>query len=95
MARIKVEIVYAGFHDQRLMVVEVDEGASIGMAICHSGILDFFPEIDLSKQIVGIFSKPRSLSDLLNEGDRIEIYRPLTIDPKESRRAKAKERARN
>lgn len=49
----------------------------------QSGILSQFPEIDLSTNKIGIFSRPIKLTDVLKEGDRIEIYRPLLADPKE------------
>lgn len=87
---IKIEVVYARFDQQHLITVEVEESATIEAAIVHSGLLQIFPEIDLTKQKVGVFSKPRELHDQVVMGDRIEIYRPLLIDPKEARRAKAK-----
>ena len=52
--------------------------------------LQKFPELELAKLRVGVFSKPRQLTDRVQEGDRIEIYRRLLIDPKEARRIKAK-----
>lgn len=91
---IKVEIAYAHAREQCLLTVEVEKGSTIEIAIQRSGILTLFPEIDLTKQKVGIFSKPRLLTDSVAAGDRIEIYRPLSIDPKEARRAKAKKLAR-
>lgn len=87
---IKVEVAYARPEEQRIVEVEVLAGSTIAMVIEASGILQLFPEINIGKQAVGIFSKSRQLSDLVNEGDRVEIYRPLTIDPMEARRAKAK-----
>lgn len=87
---ITVEVAYAAPNVQRIVCVEVPVGASIEEAINQSGILKLFPEIDLSKQKVGVFSKARALSDEVYAGERIEIYRTLQIDPKEARRAKAK-----
>ncbi|TAK76445.1 MAG: RnfH family protein [Gammaproteobacteria bacterium] len=86
----KVEVAYAGRDRQEILAVEVKEGSTIETAIQQSGILALFPEIDLAKQKVGVFSKQKDLTDIVREGDRIEIYRPLIIDPKEARRAKAK-----
>ena len=86
----KVEVAYLTPHKQVVLVVELPEGSTIETAIQYSGILGEFPEIDLIKQPVGIFSKIRRLSEQVVDGDRIEIYRPLTIDPKEARRKKAK-----
>lgn len=90
MALIKVEVAYARVDEQRIISINVPMGSTIEAAIKQSGILDIFPEIDLQQQKVGVFSKQRELGDEIHEGDRVEIYRPLTIDPKEARRAKAK-----
>lgn len=89
---ILVEVVYAALDSQRMLSVEVEQGSTIETAIHLSGILTHFPEIDLTKQAVGVFGKLHHLQDVLNAGDRIEIYRPLTIDPKEARRAKARKK---
>lgn len=88
---ITVEVVYAKPEVQRVMVVEIKQGSSMEMAIQASGVLAIFPEIDLTKHKIGVFSKSRLLSDTVDAGDRIEIYRPLTIDPMEARRIKAKQ----
>jgi putative ubiquitin-RnfH superfamily antitoxin RatB of RatAB toxin-antitoxin module len=89
MSEIKVEVAYATPDSQRIFTVNVPVGSTIETAIDRSGVLDVFPEIDLLKQKVGIFSQPKKLSDIVFSGDRIEIYRPLTIDPKEARRKRA------
>jgi putative ubiquitin-RnfH superfamily antitoxin RatB of RatAB toxin-antitoxin module len=89
MGKIKVEVVYAEPARQCLIAVEVEAGSTLETAIRESKILDIFPDIDLKTQKVGVFSKPRLLSDEVKKGDRIEIYRPLVIDPKEARRVKA------
>ena len=86
---IKVEVAYATKTVQRIIAVEIEAGSTIQMAIDRSGIMHLFPEINLAKQKIGVFSKSQHLHDLVNEGDRIEIYRPLSIDPKEARRLKA------
>lgn len=87
--QITVEVAYAQPDQQRIIALQVAEGTTIEAAIQLSGILMLFPEIDLTKQKVGIFSKPKPLSEILRDGDRIEIYRPLLIDPKEARRKRA------
>lgn len=86
---IKIEVAYATPDNQQIFTVYVMPGSTIETAIDRSGVLDVFPEIDLMQQKVGIFSKQKKLSDTVSEGDRIEIYRPLTIDPKEARRKRA------
>lgn len=89
---IKVEVAYATPERQQILTVLVLPGSTIETVIDRSGILELFPEIDLMKQKVGIFSQQKKLSDSVSDGDRIEIYRPLTIDPKEARRRRAAKR---
>ena len=84
-----VEVAYATPKKQLILVVPFEEGISAQKAIELSGILTTFPEIDLAKNAVGIFSKPCKLDTPLRVGDRVEIYRPLIADPKEVRRQRA------
>jgi putative ubiquitin-RnfH superfamily antitoxin RatB of RatAB toxin-antitoxin module len=60
-------------------------------AIRASGVLEAFPEIDLARNKVGIFSKLVKLDEKVRDRDRVEIYRPLIADPKEVRRKRAEE----
>ncbi len=85
-----VEVAFAGVQVQRIFKVEVSDGALVREAIESSGVLEAFPEIDLDTQKVGVFSKARKLTDLVKAGERVEIYRALTIDPKEARRKRHK-----
>jgi hypothetical protein len=55
-------------------------------ALQQSGLLDQFPEIDRCDAVVGVWGQKAKLDDLLRDEDRIEIYRPLRIDPKVARR---------
>lgn len=87
--KISIEVAYAKPDTQKIISVRVPDGTTIHDAILHSGILQLFPEIDLAVHTVGIFSKPKILTDFVQEGERIEIYRPLTIDPKEARKKRA------
>lgn len=91
--KIQIEVAYASLERQEMLSVQVLPGTTVREAIELSGILQLFPEINLTKQKVGVFSKQRELTDVVRAGERIEIYRPLTIDPKEARRAKAKQKA--
>ena len=93
MNQINIEIAYALPERYYLKFFQVDEGITVQTAITQSGILSQFPEIDLSTNKIGIFSRPIKLTDVLKEGDRIEIYRPLLADPKEIRRKRAAEQA--
>lgn len=78
----KIGIAYALPKRQAWFDVELPDGATIQDAINKSGILKQFPDIDLEKQKVGIYSKLSKLDTVLNDGDRVEIYRPITCDPK-------------
>lgn len=89
--QILVEVAYATQTQQKLIAVKVAEGSSVEDAIKKSGILQYFPEIDLASNKVGIFSKACKLDTVLREKDRVEIYRPLIADPKEVRRQRAAE----
>ncbi len=88
--KINVEVAYADVNKHSLIKLVVEEGCTIELAIDRSGILLEFPEIDLMKQKVGIFSTQKKLTDIVKEGDRIEIYRPLLVDPKEARKRRVK-----
>jgi putative ubiquitin-RnfH superfamily antitoxin RatB of RatAB toxin-antitoxin module len=77
-----VEVAYALPERQTLLILEVEEGITVQVAIEASGILDRYKQIDLTKDRVGIFSKFTTLDTVLREKDRVEIYRPLIADPK-------------
>ncbi|MBW7981984.1 RnfH family protein [Enterobacillus tribolii] len=89
MPDISVEVVYALPERQYLRKVTLPEGANVEQAIVSSGLLELRTDIDLSRNKVGIFSRAVKLSDILRDGDRVEIYRPLLVDPKELRRQRA------
>ncbi|WED24109.1 RnfH family protein [Vibrio sp. JC009] len=72
-----VSVVYALSEEQAWIPVEVEENATLLTAIHTSGMLNMFPSIELDKQKVGVFGKVSSLEATLNEGDRVEIYRPI------------------
>ena len=86
-----VEIAYALPGEQVILEQEVTPDTTIEQAIHASGILEKYPDIDLSKQKVGIFGKLKKPDQRLRAGDRIEIYRPLIADPKEVRKQRAAE----
>ena len=88
---INVEVAYAMPEKQIIRAVNVDAGTTIGAAIVQSGIMMDFPDIELEDAKVGIFGKVASMTTVLSDGDRVEIYRPLIADPKEVRRKRAAE----
>ena len=76
-----VSLAFVEGSNQIWQKLEMPEGCTIKQVIDISGILDDFPHIDLETHKVGIHGKIAELTDTLKEGDRIEIYRPITADP--------------
>jgi hypothetical protein len=89
VSEIQVEVVYALPERQYVRQVKLELGSNVEQAIQASGLLELRGDIDLSRNKVGIYSRPAKLGDVLNDGDRVEIYRPLIADPKELRRQRA------
>ncbi len=87
--RIRVEVAFATPEKQVILEIEVEEGCRVEQAIVASGIESHFPGVDMNDAAVGIFSRKASRDDVLQDGDRVEIYRPLLADPKEVRREMA------
>ncbi|HKK06626.1 MAG TPA: RnfH family protein [Gammaproteobacteria bacterium] len=77
-----VEVVYARPDKQEVIALELGDGATVQQAIEASRILERCPEIDLETQKMGVFGRVATPETELNEGDRVEIYRPITADPK-------------
>lgn len=86
---INVEVAYALPEKQAILALQVPEGTSALEAARLSGISDKFDGIDLDNAKLGIFAKVVAPGQVLREGDRVEIYRPLIADPKEVRKARA------
>ena len=87
-AIVAVEVAYADRDRQLILQLEVPAGTTVAQAIELSGIRGQFPQIE-PQPVVGIFGRKVTLDDPLSPGDRVEIYRPLLVDPKETRRRKA------
>lgn len=92
---IRIEVAVAWPELQAVVPLTLDRGATVGEAIDRSGLRERFPGLEISPDRLGIFGDRRSPDDPLRDGDRVEIYRPLKIDPKVARRmaAEAKKRA--
>lgn len=84
-----MEVAYALPAQQVILAVQVDEGTTIEQAVRASGLLEKFPDIDLTANKVGVFGKLSKLDTVLRDRDRVEVYRPLIADPKEVRRQRA------
>ncbi len=86
--RIRVSVIYADPTLQIELPIDVDATATVDDAIRASGISAQLPK-GFQPAAIGIFGRTVSASDTLHDGDRIELYRPLKIDPKEARRRRA------
>ena len=86
---IRVEVAAAWPELQVLIPLELPIGATVGEAIERSGLRERFPALEIRDDRVGVFAEKRSLGDRLRDGDRVEVYRPLKIDPRTARRQKA------
>ncbi len=91
---VNVEIVYATPRHQARYALQIEPGMTVADAVRASGVLEAYPEIDLARNRVGIHGNLTRLAQVLREGDRVEIYRPLSADPKEARRKRAARRTR-
>ena len=89
----EVEVAYATPEKQVLLKIGVPEGCTVQEAIELSEIRSAFPDLEIDPGAVGIFSRKVSLQQVLHEGDRVEIYRPLVADPKEMRKQRALQKA--
>jgi putative ubiquitin-RnfH superfamily antitoxin RatB of RatAB toxin-antitoxin module len=76
-----VGVCYAEADRQLWMRLEVPESSTVEEAINLSGVLKLYPEINLASQKVGIFGKITALDTAIKDGDRVEIYRQITVDP--------------
>ena len=89
---ITVEVAYATPARQSIVPLQVKQGTTLLEAVKLSGLPEQFPELDLSQAKFGIFSKISPPETVLREKDRVEIYRELIADPKESRRKRAEKK---
>lgn len=95
-ATIAVEVVYALADKQVLLRLNLPEGTTVREAVLRSAMEQHFPGLDLQAAPLGIFGKAVARPDerVLEEGERVEIYRPLIADPKEVRKQRAAEAAK-
>ena len=88
-SNINVEVIYALPKEQITFTITVEQGTTAQQAIEASGILAKYPEIELNKNKLGVYSRLIKLDTVMEDGERIEIYRPLIADPKEMRKRRA------
>lgn len=94
--RLRVSVAYsprAGEVDE--VTIELPLGATLGEAIRASGVAQRHPALDLEAATVGIWGRVQPGGTVLRERDRVEIYRPLTVDPKEARRLRYRKSGRS
>jgi putative ubiquitin-RnfH superfamily antitoxin RatB of RatAB toxin-antitoxin module len=89
---IRIEVACALPEKQQVKALDVEAGCTAQQAVALSGMAEVFPELVLAECKLGIFSKVIENPEqyVLADGDRVEIYRPLLLDPKEARRQRAK-----
>ena len=88
-ATIRVEVACALPARQSVETLDVPVGCTAREAVRRSGIAAAFPELDVEQRALGIFSRAVDDDHVLVAGDRVEIYRPLLLDPKQARRQRA------
>jgi len=86
---IRVEVAYGTRDRQVVLPVDLPAGSTLEEAIERSGIRSEFPGLVVDPGAVGIFGRKAALSQVLQTGDRVEIYRPLIVDPRAARRLRA------
>jgi putative ubiquitin-RnfH superfamily antitoxin RatB of RatAB toxin-antitoxin module len=87
---LRIEVVYALPARQALVALEVEAGATVQHAIDRSGIAERFPGQNMAVRAVGIWGQLVGRQYAVRDGDRIEIYRELLVDPRHARRRLAR-----
>jgi putative ubiquitin-RnfH superfamily antitoxin RatB of RatAB toxin-antitoxin module len=85
----RIWVVYALPDRQSVQELQLPEPATVAEAVARSGLLQQFPELGDRPLACAIFGRAVADSHLLRADDRVEILRPLQVDPKESRRRAA------
>ena len=86
----RVSVVAALPREQRVIELDLPEGATAWQAIVASGLLELYAPTPPDELVLGVWSKPCAKEALLREGDRVEIYRPIRADAKAMRRDRAR-----
>lgn len=84
--QIGVEVVFATAESQVLLSATLPEGATVADALSATDLERRFPDTDFDGLQAGVWGQPVARNHVLSDGDRVEVYRPLTRDPKEARR---------
>lgn len=92
--RLRATVIYCARERQWIVDVEVPAGSTLRDAVIASGLPAQAAELDLAALDLGVFNRLRQPDEPVRDGDRIEVYRPLAIDPKQARRIRAEIRRR-
>lgn len=87
----RVEVVYITRKEEFIRTIEISKGATVGHLICSSGLLESHAEISLEQTKFGIYGKVVPIDTVLQDGDRVEIYQSLLMNPMEARRLRAEQ----
>lgn len=85
----EIEVVYGLAEQQKLYVLNVEPPISAREAVLRSPLAQDFPDVDVHHAPLGVFGKVVKDNALLHEYDRVEVYRPLLVNPKDARRLRA------
>ena len=88
---LRCEVAYARRDQKFVLNVQLPEGGTARDALVASGLLERCAEIDPATTVFGVFGRVVSADHPLKDGDRVEIYRPLKVDPRTARRVRAKQ----
>jgi len=83
---VSVEVVFAMPDKQVLRELLVEPGSSVADVLEQSNLARDFPQVEFDAMQAGIWGKPVERNQAVSDGDRVELYRPLTMDPREARR---------
>lgn len=90
MRKLSVEVVYALPAGEDAVVLALRPGATLRDAVRESGLASRHPEIDPDRARIGVFGRERPPDQPVADGDRVEVYRALKVDPREARRERAR-----
>ena len=95
-AEVKIEVVYASApHMVDHVMLDLPDGATVMQALQISGLLQRHEGLlDAARHRVGVWGRVATLDQILRDRDRVEVYRPLTVDPKEARRLRYRKQPR-
>ena len=85
----RIEVAYATAERQVVVALDVDAGATVETALQRAARHEAFRGLNVNDMPVGVYGQPVDRGRLMRPGDRVELYRPLLLDPKEARRRRA------